>query len=128
MDVRQMIGWHVEKGAEATVAAIPMPKKEAIDFGVLEGDGEGRILAFHEKVASPPSMPGREDMCLASMGNYIFRTEDLLRELEADSKLEQSKHDFGYDILPRMVAGGRRVYAYDFMQNRVPGEEEHGRG
>jgi len=128
MDVRQMIDWHVARGAEASVAAIPMPKKEGSQFGVLEVDAEGRILAFHEKVADPPSMPGRADMCLASMGNYVFRTDDLLRELEADSKVEPSKHDFGYDILPRMVAGGRRVYAYDFMQNRVPGEDEHGRG
>jgi glucose-1-phosphate adenylyltransferase len=67
-------------------------------------------------------------MCLASMGNYIFKTDDLLRELDADAALDASKHDFGYDILPRMVQAGRRVYAYDFAQNVVPGEDEHGRG
>jgi glucose-1-phosphate adenylyltransferase len=128
MDVRQMIGWHVDKGAEATIGAIPMPKKDASQFGVLEVDGEGKIIAFHEKVPDPPIMPGRPDMCLASMGNYVFNTEALLRELEDDSKLEESKHDFGYDILPRMVKAGRRVYAYDFATNKVPGEDQHGLG
>ncbi len=128
MDVRTMIDWHVQKNAEATVAVIPVPKREASQFGVLEVDAEGRVVSFHEKVPDPPSMPGRPEMCLASMGNYVFRTDDLLRELEADSKLDDSKHDFGYDILPRMVAAGRRVYAYDFATNVVPGEDANVRG
>ena len=129
MDVRQMINFHVGTGAEATVAAIPMPRAQASMFGVIEVDDTGKIIAFHEKVPNPPSMPGRPDMCLASMGNYIFRTPDLLRELENDSRVEASKHDFGYDVLPRMVQSGRRVYAYDFATNAVPGEDgDHGRG
>jgi glucose-1-phosphate adenylyltransferase len=73
-------------------------------------------------------MPGNPEMCLASMGNYIFRTPKLLDALETDSQLDDSKHDFGHDILPRMVKAGEGVYAYDFATNEVPGEDEHGRG
>ena len=127
MDVRQMIVFHQDVKAEATVAAIPVPRAEARDFGVIEVDDGGRIVAFHEKVENPPSMPGNEDMCLASMGNYIFGPDLLLRELDDDENLEESQHDFGHDILPRMlVKKGGEVFAYDFATNRVPGEEEHG--
>jgi glucose-1-phosphate adenylyltransferase len=128
MDVRQMIGTHIEKHADATVAAIPVPRATAKEFGVLEVDEDGRILAFHEKVADPPTMPGNADFCLASMGNYVFRTDVLLRELEADVNLEESRHDFGHDILPRMVKSGAKVFMYDFATNVVPGEEGPGRG
>jgi glucose-1-phosphate adenylyltransferase len=128
MDVRQMIDFHVAKGAESTVAVIPVPKSEARSFGVIEADREGRIVGFHEKVENPPTMAGNPEKCLASMGNYVFETTNLLEELETDSKLDESKHDFGHDILPRMVKNGRRVYAYDFATNKVPGEDEHGRG
>jgi glucose-1-phosphate adenylyltransferase len=128
MDVRPMVIHHLDKSAEATVAVIPVTKKDAKEFGVVEVDDKGRILAFHEKVDNPPSMPGNPDMCLASMGNYIFRTDVLLREVDDDAKLEASKHDFGHDILPRMVSSGQRVYAYDFATNVVQGEEGPGRG
>jgi glucose-1-phosphate adenylyltransferase len=128
MDVRQIIDFQVTKNADATVAVIPVPKQEARAFGVIEADSDGRIVAFHEKLENPPTMPGNPDKCLASMGNYVFQTKNLLEELELDSRLDESKHDFGHDILPRMVERGRRVYAYDFATNVVPGEEEHGRG
>jgi glucose-1-phosphate adenylyltransferase len=128
MDVRQMVSFHIEKGGDATVAVIPIPKREASAFGVIEVDHNSRIIAFHEKVENPPTMPGNPEMCLASMGNYIFRTPRLLEALEADSPLEDSKHDFGNDILPRMVRAGQAIYAYDFATNLVPGEDEHGRG
>jgi glucose-1-phosphate adenylyltransferase len=128
MDVRQMINAHIQLNAAATIAAIPVPKKEAIDFGVLEIDRNGRIVAFHEKVKNPPLMPGSSDMCLASMGNYVFRKEDLIRELNRDAGVETSKHDFGHDILPRMVSDGQDVYVYDFAKNVVPGEEERAIG
>jgi glucose-1-phosphate adenylyltransferase len=128
MDVRQMILFHQELKADATVAAIPVPRREARDFGVLEVGDRGRIVAFHEKVENPPPMPGNENMCLASMGNYIFRPDLLLQELREDENLEESRHDFGHDILPRLVRKGGEVYAYDFATNRVPGEEELGTG
>src|SRR5580692_5898460 len=100
MDVRQMITSHNETGADATVAAIPVPRGEARDFGVLEVNASGRIVAFHEKVENPPTMPGNPEMCLASMGNYIFKSDVLLQELALDENLEESQHDFGRDILP----------------------------
>jgi glucose-1-phosphate adenylyltransferase len=126
MDVRQMITFHQDVSAHATVAAIPVPRDMAYDFGVLEVGEKGRILAFHEKVANPPPMPGNEKMCLASMGNYVFGPDVLLRELREDENLEDSRHDFGHDILPRLVAKGGEVFAYDFATNSVPGETEPG--
>jgi glucose-1-phosphate adenylyltransferase len=128
MDVRQMLAYHQESKAEATVAAIPVSRHEARDFGVLEVTADGRIAAFHEKVENPPAMPGREEMCLASMGNYVFRPDVLLRELEEDDHNDDSRHDFGHDILPGLVRKGARVFAYDFATNRVPGEDDHNRG
>jgi glucose-1-phosphate adenylyltransferase len=128
MDVRQMLAFHQERRAEATVAAIPVPRAEASDFGIIEVDESARIVAFHEKVANPPGMPGREDMCLASMGNYIFQSDILTRELAEDEHLEASRHDFGRDILPRLVRKGAGVFAYDFATNTVPGEDQGNRG
>jgi glucose-1-phosphate adenylyltransferase len=128
MDVRQMLAYHARKNADATIAAIPMPRHLSKELGVMEIDHDGRIIGFHEKVDDPPPMPGRPDMILASMGNYVFRRDVLLPTLEEDARREDSKHDFGHDILPRLVATGHRVYAYDFATNVVPGEDEHGRG
>jgi len=128
MDVRQMIAFHQQVKAAATVAAIPVPREEARDFGVIEVDERGRIVAFHEKVADPPTVPGNDKMCLASMGNYVFRPDVLLRELAEDENVEESRHDFGHDILPRLVKKGGEVYAYDFATNVVPGEDPSNRG
>src|SRR5262245_34955097 len=75
MDVRQMLAEHLGNDADVTVAAIPVKKQEARDFGVIEADAEGRIKAFHEKVPDPPTMAERPGMSLASMGNYIFKTD-----------------------------------------------------
>jgi glucose-1-phosphate adenylyltransferase len=128
MDVRQMLSYHLDANADATIAAIPVPRSQGKEFGVMEIEPDGRIVAFHEKVDNPPPMPGNPDVVLASMGNYVFKTDLLLRALDEDAKFEEGKHDFGYDILPRLVKTGHRVFAYDFATNRVPGEDEHGRG
>jgi glucose-1-phosphate adenylyltransferase len=124
MDLRQMLAQHLDNRADLTVAAVPVSRREARAFGVIEADESGKILAFHEKVENPPAMPGRPNMALASMGNYIFNTEALMEALERDAQNEESEHDFGKDIVPTMVAGGRRVHVYDFETNRVPGEDE----
>lgn len=124
MDMRQMLAQHLDTQAELTVAAIPVPRLEARQFGVIEADEQGRIIAFHEKVADPPPMPGHPHLALASMGNYIFNTNELLSSLEKDAANEQSAHDFGRDIIPMMVGQGKRVHVYDFETNRVPGEQE----
>lgn len=121
MNIRDMIEFHEQKRAQITVAAIPVPKEEAREFGVIECTADGRITAFHEKMANPPTMPGNPDMCLASMGNYIFSTGLLLKELYGDAAIENSSHDFGRDILPSLI-GRSDLFAYDFNTNRIPGD------
>jgi glucose-1-phosphate adenylyltransferase len=121
MNIREMIEFHEQKRAQATIAAIPVPREMAAEFGVIEIASNGRIIAFHEKNPNAPSMPGRPDMVLASMGNYIYSTGPLLRFLYEDGRNEESSHDFGRDILPKWVETGE-VYAYDFATNRIPGD------
>jgi glucose-1-phosphate adenylyltransferase len=121
MNIREMIEFHEQKRAQITVAAIPVPKAEAREFGVIECGSDGRITGFHEKSENPPTMPGNPEMCLASMGNYIFSTGMLLKELYADAADENSSHDFGRDILPALV-GKVDMFAYDFNTNRIPGD------
>jgi glucose-1-phosphate adenylyltransferase len=121
MNIASMVEYHVLKGADVTVAAIPVPKKEAVEFGVIETAEDGRILAFHEKNPDAPTMPGDPKRVHASMGNYVFSTRTLLRLLHDDAANEKSNHDFGRDILPKL-AGNTQMYAYDFQTNRIPGE------
>ena len=122
MNVTSMIEYHQQKSADVTVAAIPVEKKWATEFGVVETAPDGRILGFHEKRADAPAIPGDPDRVFASMGNYIFSTRALLRELHDDAANEDSSHDFGRDILPKMVARNGEVFAYDFQTNVIPGE------
>jgi glucose-1-phosphate adenylyltransferase len=124
MDMRQMLAQHLDTNADCTVAAVPVPRLEAREFGVIESDEQGRIIAFHEKVNNPPPMPGKPHLALASMGNYIFNTKELLATLEEDAANEQSAHDFGRDIIPMLVRKGKRTQVYDFETNLVPGEDE----
>src|SRR5579872_798138 len=121
MNIRDMIEFHMEKSAQVTVSAIPVPKTSAHEFGVLEIDNDNRIIAFHEKRADAPTMPDNPDMVLASMGNYIFSTKLLIDELYADAARNDSSHDFGRDILPGLI-GRASMYAYDFQKNRIPGD------
>ena len=121
MNIRQMIEFHVEKRASASIAAIPVSKEYASEFGVIETNPDGSIVAFHEKRADAPTMPGDPTQVLASMGNYVFSTELLVRELHADGKNPKSSHDFGKDILPNLI-GRADMYAYDFQTNRIPGD------
>jgi len=125
MDITHMIEYHVQKGSEVTVAAIPVPRKQAVEFGVIEAADDGHILAFHEKNPEAPTMPGDPERVHASMGNYIFSTRTLLRLLHDDAADENSSHDFGRDILPKL-AGKAELYAYDFQSNRIPGEPADG--
>ncbi len=127
MDVRQMLDFHEQRRADCTVAAIPVPLAEARAFGVIEVDGEGRMVGFQEKPANPKPMPGDPTRALASMGNYLFTTESLVREVTRDAMVEPSSHDFGKDIIARMYDRSR-VYVYDFAKNVVPGQGPKERG
>ncbi|HKF46663.1 MAG TPA: glucose-1-phosphate adenylyltransferase [Terracidiphilus sp.] len=123
MNIADMIDFHLARSAEVTVAAIPAPRSHAVEFGVIEADKQGRILAFHEKNPNAPAMPDDPQQVYASMGNYIFSKDALLRLLEADAKNPSSQHDFGRNILPEL-AGNAPIYAYNFQTNTIPGDPE----
>jgi glucose-1-phosphate adenylyltransferase len=128
MDPMQMIEQHVANGAGVTVAAIPVPRKEATDFGVIKTAGDGRTIeAFLEKPADPPPMPGHADLAFASMGIYVFTTSVLVDALRQDSVSASSRHDMGGDIVPMLVKEGT-AQVYDFLDNKVPGSEPRDAG
>lgn len=120
MDIRQMIDFHLEKGADVTVAARPVPLAEASAFGVIATDRDGRITGFQEKPKDPPPMPGASDRAFVSMGNYIFSRDVLVDSLMCG---EDNQHDFGKHILPSLIGSGK-VFAYDFATNVVPGTKQ----
>jgi glucose-1-phosphate adenylyltransferase len=119
MDIRQMMDFHLRKEADVTVAARPVPVGEASSFGVIATDDEQRIVGFQEKPKKPAPMPGSADHSYVSMGNYIFGRDVLLKALARAQRNKQ--HDFGAHILPALVKKKKRVFAYDFATNIVPG-------
>ncbi|TEW56748.1 glucose-1-phosphate adenylyltransferase [Psychromonas sp. RZ22] len=123
MDIRQKIRFHNEKNAVLTVSAIRLPKEQAFHFGIIEVDEEGRMIGFAEKpaVEDAKTIPGDPDYVLASMGNYVFNSKALQAELIRDAADENSSHDFGKDIIPHLVPGGK-VFVYDFTTNTIPKE------
>ena len=127
MDVQQMIGCHVERQADLTVAAVPVPAAHAGAFGIIEVDHHWRIVGFQEKPTVPKEIPGRPGWVLASMGNYMFSPGVLFDSLAQDSAEPDSAHDFGRNILP-MLFPHARVFAYNFLDNEIPGTDEEERG
>ncbi|MEK7389259.1 MAG: glucose-1-phosphate adenylyltransferase [Elusimicrobiota bacterium] len=119
MDIGQMIQWHVEAGADATVATIPVPLKNAHSFGIVDADAKGRIVGFIEKPLQAKSMPGNPGHVLASMGNYLFN-RDVLVDLLKNHYQGESDLDFGKNIIPDIVKS-RKLSAYDFSTNQLPG-------
>jgi glucose-1-phosphate adenylyltransferase len=101
-----------------TIAALPVPIRDARGFGVIAADADGRIHAFEEKPAHPTPLASDPNQAFASMGNYIFSTEVLTRALlEAQ---EAGETDFGQHVLPRLLRT-HRLFAYDFATNEIPG-------
>lgn len=128
MDPRAMIEQHIATGAGITVAGIRVPKKEASAFGIIDPAEDGlKIEGFVEKPADPPTIPGNDDECYASMGNYIFSTEALVEYLKRDAEDDNSDHDLGGNIIPAMVRDGE-AYVYDFSGNTWPGQSPVERG
>jgi glucose-1-phosphate adenylyltransferase len=113
-----MLADHVALGKEVTVGCIEVPRDEAKAFGVMAIDAQRNIVDFVEKPVDPPPMPGRPDSALASMGIYIFNARYLYRELERDMADPNSSHDFGKDIIPKMVRAGVAV-AHPFELSSV---------
>lgn len=118
MDIRQMMDFHLANDADVTVAARPVPVKEASSFGVIQTDADNRIVGFQEKPENPTPMPTDPTRAYVSMGNYIFSKDVLINALvEAQQK---KHHDFGAHILPDLVKSGK-LFAYDFATNTIPG-------
>jgi glucose-1-phosphate adenylyltransferase len=114
MDYEKMVFFHRESQADLTVSALEVPIAEGSRFGVMEIDSTGRVIGFEEKPEHPKPMPSNPGVCLASMGVYVFNRETLNQVVVEDSERKKSSHDFGKDIIPRMVESGR-VYAYVFQ-------------
>lgn len=123
MDVNQMLQEHINNDADLTIATIPVPVEEANQFGVVEIDDDFRVTGFVEKPKEgAKTIPGRPKEILASMGNYIFKSNVMIDVLQRHA-LRNSGVDFGKEIIPEMYPK-MKVYAYDFGTNRIPGEDE----
>ncbi len=120
MNYARMIDFHRDNKADLTVACQPATLAEAREFGVMGIDARGRVTSFLEKPDNPPSMPGSPGLALASMGIYVFNTDVMYELLFQDAaRKEASRHDFGKDVIPGMIADGMRVLAYPFRdENR----------
>ncbi len=123
MDIRQMIGFHLDHNAHVTVAARPISLSESSEFGIIVADRDGRIRGFEEKPSKPTPMPADPNRAYCSMGNYIFNTDVLIEALiEAQKKKE---HDFGSHVIPELSKGNKRLFAYDFATNHIPGTKPY---
>lgn len=118
MDYSLMLKDHVRSGAKCTVGCLEVPREEATAFGVMGIDERRRITDFVEKPAEPPTVPGNDRVSLASMGMYVFDAEYLYGLLEADAAIADSAHDFGKNIIPRIVEDGGAI-AHPFSMSSV---------
>ncbi|WP_305989445.1 glucose-1-phosphate adenylyltransferase [Roseibium sp. MMSF_3544] len=117
-DYSKMLAQHVDTGAEVTVGCIEASLEEAKGFGVMAVDESDRITDFVEKPADPPPMPGNPNQALCSMGIYIFETKLLFDLLREDADDPNSSHDFGKDLIPKLVRNGT-AYAHPFSRSCV---------
>ena len=113
-DYGEMLAYHADMDSDMTVSCFQVPLEEAAGaFGVMEVDEDFRIIGFEEKPANPKPIPGNEQYCLASMGNYVFKSEFLFDQLRSDNINVESDHDFGKNIIPSIIANSK-VYAHRF--------------
>ena len=126
MDYGPFLAQHVEKNADITICCIEVPLEEAAGaFGVITVDETGRIIGFDEKPAKPNPIPGKPDLCLASMGNYVFNTEFLYEQCIKDADTPGTQHDFGRNIIPSII-DDYRAYAYP-LRDPETGEQAYWR-
>lgn len=129
MDVSQMLEHHKKTGSDLTISAIPIPVSQASEFGIMEVDENWKLINFVEKPKSKPkTIPSNPDMCLASMGNYIFNKDILLNAIKQDAKIKVSNHDFGKNVIPTLLKEKKKIYVYNFAQNKVPGMSDSEKG
>ena len=124
MDYEIMLQQHEDQDADVTVGCLEVPKADASGFGIMHVDERERIVDFIEKPKDPPTLPGKPDTCLASMGIYVFRTRFLFDLLTEDAADPHSSHDFGKDIIPHVVKHGKAV-AHRFAKSCVRSSFEH---
>jgi glucose-1-phosphate adenylyltransferase len=118
MNYQLMLGQHIDAAADVTIGTIEFDLSEASRFGVVEVDREGRIIGWQEKPADPKPSPSHPEKCHVSMGIYCFNREVLIDALIADAEDSASSHDFGRDVIPRLIEE-KRVYSYNFIdENR----------
>ncbi|MDA3138534.1 glucose-1-phosphate adenylyltransferase [Vibrio metschnikovii] len=117
MDYAAMLEEHIDNQAELTIACMEVARQDASAFGVMAIDEAQRICSFVEKPNDPPALPNNPDRSLASMGIYIFTMDTLRQALFEDAELEHSSHDFGKDIIPKLIPSGR-VFAYQFANEK----------
>jgi glucose-1-phosphate adenylyltransferase len=122
MDIEQMLAYHVDNKADITIAANKVPSVEASQFGCISADENGVVDGFVEKPKTPPEIKASPGYSYVSMGNYIFSRETLEEAILTDSKDEESSHDFGKDILPKIYKECKMM-AYDFSTNVIPGND-----
>ncbi|MCJ7994004.1 glucose-1-phosphate adenylyltransferase [Rhizobium cremeum] len=123
MDYEQMLQQHVDSGADVTIGCLEVPRADASGFGVMHVDEKDNIIAFVEKPADPPGIPGNEGFALASMGIYVFHTRFLMDVLRRDAADPTSSRDFGKDIIPYIVSNGKAV-AHRFARSCVRSDFE----
>ena len=124
MDYELMLQQHVNAKADVTIGCLEVPRMEATGFGVMHVDDRDTVVAFVEKPADPPCIPGNPDKALASMGIYVFRTKFLMDELRRDAANPSSSRDFGKDIIPHIVQHGKAV-AHRFADSCVRDSREN---
>jgi len=124
MNIKEMVNFHFRAKADVTIACVPFPTPQAQNFGILETNEAGEVVSFQEKPNSEKLKAVENEYSLVSMGNYIFDTDILIDNLLEDSSLSSSHHDFGRDIIPRLIKKAR-VFAYDFSRNRIPGLKDY---
>ena len=119
MDYGPLLAHHAELDADMTISCIEVPLEEAAgQLGVMTVDEDGRIIAFDEKPEKPNSIPGKPDLCLASMGNYLFNTEFLYEQVIKDADTPGTQHDFGKNVIPSIIKD-YRVFAYPYRDPKT---------
>jgi glucose-1-phosphate adenylyltransferase len=121
MNYRKMVESHKESGADLTVGALTVDRKQASQYGVMQVNQNNQVIGFQEKPSNPINIPGRENDCLASMGIYVFNAPFLFDKLCQDATDNHSKHDFGHNIIPSII-DTNKVFAFPFENADCDGQ------
>ena len=129
MDIDQVIDYHIKNNSYFTVCGYEVSQEDAREYGVMEVGNDNKIINFQEKPENPSTIPGTHDRSLASMGIYLVNKDILIKLLEEDHGDKKSTHDFGHNIITKLIqmskeGSGNDVYCYPYSENRIPGEPE----